>query len=89
MKKKLRIIIPVIIIALILLVPIPMHAKDGGTVAYNAVLYGITKRHSMWNEGGTLDGTFGYLTGTEIRILWFTVYDDVQFVPQETDYLLK
>lgn len=37
MKKKLRIIIPVII-ALILLVPMPMHAKDGGTVAYNAVL---------------------------------------------------
>lgn len=88
MKKKLRMIIPVII-ALILLVPIPMHAKDGGTVAYNAVLYGVTKRHSMWNEGGTPDGTFGYLIGTEVRILWFTVYDDVEFVPQETNNLLK
>ncbi len=85
MKKKLRIIIPVIIIALILLFPIPMHAKDGGTVVYNAILYSVTKRHSMWNEGETPDGTFGYLTGTEVRILWFTVYDNVQFVPQETD----
>lgn len=87
MKKKLRIIIP-LIIALILLIPIPMHAKDGGTVTYNAVLYSVTKRHSMWNESGTPDGTFGYLIGTEVRILWFTVYDDVQFVPQETDNLL-
>lgn len=84
MKKKLRIIIPLIIL-IILLIPVPSHAKDGGTVAYNAVLYGVTKRHSIWFEGGTPDGAFGYLVGTEVRILWFTVYDDVEFVPVQAE----
>lgn len=83
MKKKLLIIIPMIIL-IILLIPVPAHLKDGGTATYNAVLYGVTKRHSIWFEGGTPDGAFGYLIGTEVRILWFTVYDDVEFVPVET-----
>ena len=35
MKKKTIIIVCVIVAVLVLLVPIPMHLKDGGSVKYN------------------------------------------------------
>lgn len=74
MKKKIIVILSVII-ALVLLIPIPSYFKDGGTVEYNAVLYGVTKRHSLQNGG--------YNIGTDIRILWFEVYSDVEFIENE------
>ena len=80
MKKKLKIIIP-LIIAIILLVPVKEHYKDGGTVKYNAVLWGVTKHH-----GSTFDsaGNAGYNTGTTVRILCFKVYSNYpQFVPAQ------
>lgn len=73
-KKKIIIILPVIF-ALVLLIPIPSHFKDGGTVEYNAVMYGVTKRHSLQHGG--------YNIGTEIRILWFEVYSDVEFIENQ------
>lgn len=77
-RKKRCIVIVVIslVIAAMLLVPYPIFYKDGGTVIYDAVLYGITKQHSI-AEGS------GYNIGTIVRILWFEVYDDVRFVPDE------
>ena len=33
------------------------------------------------------DGEFGYNTGTTVRILWFDVYDNVEFVPVELSLL--
>lgn len=71
MKRK-NIVILSVIIAIVLLIPIPSYFKDGGTVEYNAVLYGVTKRHSIHSNG--------YDIGTEIRILWFEVYNDVEFI---------
>ena len=41
MRKKVIIFI-IIIVALILLFPIPMHLSDGGSVEYKALLYTIT-----------------------------------------------
>ena len=78
MKKKFKIIIP-LIIAVILVVPIESHAKDGGTVKYDAVLWGVTKHHGITFDA---DGNDGYNTGTTIRILCFDVYSSYpKFVP--------
>jgi hypothetical protein len=71
MKKKLF-IITIFITVLLLLFPIPVHYKDGGTVKYQAVLYSITNYHA-------LRGVDGYNTGIEIKIFGITVYDNTTF----------
>ncbi|MCM1506724.1 MAG: hypothetical protein NC177_06270 [Ruminococcus flavefaciens] len=70
--KKFRIIIP-LIVALILLVPVKVGYKDGGTIKYNALLWGVTKHHSITFDS---DGNYGYNTGTTVRILCFDIYSD-------------
>ena len=78
MKRKLKIIIPLIIVV-ILLVPIKEGYKDGGTIKYNAVLWSVTKHHSIADD---LEGRRGYNTGTTVRILCFKVYSNYpKFVP--------
>lgn len=78
MKKKLKIIIS-LIIAIVLLVPIKECYKDGGTIKYNAVLWSVTKHHSIADN---LEGRRGYYTGTTVRILCFEVYSNYpKFVP--------
>ena len=72
MKKKIIRITIIIIIALILLFPIPLRYKDGGTVKYQALLYSITDYHA-------LRGVDGYDTGIEIKILGITVYENTTF----------
>ena len=46
-----------IVLALMLLIPVPMRLKDGGSVEWNAVLYTVTDVHrirptpsSVWEE---------------------------------------
>ncbi len=78
MRKK-TIVTAVIVLVLIMLIPIKTELKDGGTVSYSAILYGITKRHSMHIK----DGVNGYDIGIEVRILFFEVYNDVKFVPNK------
>lgn len=75
MKKRTRVIF-IILICVILLVPIPAWYKDGGTVVYTAITYSITKQHSFSLQGGN-----GYDVGTRVRILFWTVYDDVKYDP--------
>lgn len=78
MKKKLKIIIP-LIIAIILLVPIKEFYTDGRTIKYNAILWSVTKHHGMVHDSA---GNLGYNTGTTLRILCFEVYSDYpKFVP--------
>ena len=79
MKKKSIIII--IIVLFILLFPLRLQRKDGGTVDYAAVLYGVTKMHAYHHEGEQL----GLNVGVQIRILWFQVYDNVRFVPLDAE----
>ena len=61
-RKKKIVIISAIVCVVLLLVPIPLQVKDGGTMTYNAVLYRIV----VWNK---IDDTKpdGYKTGTEIH----------------------
>ncbi len=75
MKKKLKIII-IIMLSLIFLFPVKITYKDGGTIKYCAVLYSVTKQHSLTEQGGTS----GYDAGTKVRVLFFEVFDNVKFV---------
>ena len=36
-----------ILLAIVLLIPIPMRLKDGGTVVYNAILYQVENVHRI------------------------------------------
>ena len=74
MKKKAMIGICVLL-AIVLLVPIPMRLKDGGTVVYQAVLYQVEDVHRL----GAVD-TAGdeYLEGMIVRILGMEVYNSVE-----------
>ncbi len=72
MKKKL-IVILIIIIGLILLIPIPMKLKDGGSIQFKAILYTITKYHHLTVEE---DGEDKYIDGIGIEILGMEVYNN-------------
>ncbi|MDO4157326.1 MAG: hypothetical protein Q4D37_11220 [Oscillospiraceae bacterium] len=37
----------VVLLLLALTIPIKTSLKDGGTVSYHAILYSVTKQHSM------------------------------------------
>lgn len=70
MKKKVIIIICVILV--IMLIPVRLQLKDGGTIEYKSILYKVSKVHR------TIDN--GFDIGTEIRILGFKVFDNVKSV---------
>ena len=79
MKKKLIIGI-IILIFLILLIPIPNHLKDGGTVEYKTLVYKVSKVkrlitiEEMEQEGKIKE----YDQGIVIEILGFEVYNSVK-----------
>lgn len=64
---------------LVLLIPIPLRYKDGGTVEYRAVLYSYTRYHAMENEivneNDEVVGTQWRL-GNRLEILGFEVFDN-------------
>ena len=74
MKKKLMIGICVLL-AIVLLIPIPMRLKDGGTVVYNAVLYQVEDVHRL---GAVDTAEDEYLKGMIVRILGMEVYNSVE-----------
>ena len=71
MKKKAMIGICVLL-AIVLLVPIPMRLKDGGTVVYHAVLYQVEDVHRL---GAVDTAEDEYLEGMIVRILGMEVYN--------------
>lgn len=74
MKKKVIIGI-CILLAIVLLIPIPMHLKDGGTVVYNAILYRVEKVHRIDTVSSE---KINYLEGTIVKIFGIEVYNDVK-----------
>lgn len=72
MKKKVKIIIPVVVM-LILLTPIRMNLKDGGSVRYKALLYEVTKIHQL-DLVENDDRVKPYIEGLEIKILGMRIY---------------
>ncbi len=77
-KKKIALIV-VIVLAIIMLFPIPLHLKDGGSVEYKALLYTITdvKRLNPAIEEDNGNGKL-YLEGITIEILGMEVYNNVK-----------
>ena len=74
MKKKVMIGICVLLV-IVLLVPIPMRLKDGGTVVYHAVLYQVEDVHRL---GAVDTAEDEYLEGMIVRILGMEVYNSVE-----------
>ena len=74
MKKKAMIGICVLL-AIVLLVPIPMRLKDGGTVVYHAVLYQVEDVHRL---GAVDTAEDEYLEGMIVRILGMEVCNSVE-----------
>lgn len=70
MKNKKIIIGIVIVIAIILLFPIPLFYKGSGSVKFKALLYSVTKYHQINPE---VDG--GYVDGIGIEILGAKILD--------------
>lgn len=68
MKKKNIFLIVAIGIFILMLIPIPVRLKDGGSVEYNAILYKYTKIHRLNEKSST-----GYEDGWELRILGIQV----------------
>ena len=62
-----------IVLALLLLIPIPLRLKDGGSVEYKALLYSVTDVHRLTPESES-----GYLEGTVIEILGMEVFNNVE-----------
>ena len=74
MKKKVIIGLCMLLV-IILLIPIPMRLKDGGTVVYNAILQQVEDVRRIDPEATSEDD---YLEGTIIKILGIEVYNDVE-----------
>ena len=71
-----KIIIAVcILLAVICLIPTPVHLEDGGSVVYKALLYQVADVHMIGAEDSAEDE---YLEGTIVTILGIEVYNDVK-----------
>lgn len=71
MKKKTFAVIAIIVVLVILLTPIRMNLKDGGSVRYKSLVYEVTKIHQYNPE---FDDVKPYIDGFEVKILGMTVY---------------
>ena len=82
-RKKALILLILIFIAF--LIPMKIQYKDGGTVEYKAVLYSVINLHQLTSQNYRT----GTTQGTEIRILFWTVYDNSEFVPDDIEHVLS
>lgn len=72
MKKT--IIIILIVVFLILLFPVRLQWKDGGSVSYDAILYTVYDVHSGY--GSPDDTGMHYVEGVIVEILGYQVYNN-------------
>jgi len=70
-KKKTFAVIAIVVVLVILLTPIRMNLKDGGSVRYRSLVYEVTKIHQLAPDA---DGVKPYIDGFEVKILGMTVY---------------
>lgn len=71
MKKKTAVIITVMIVLLILLTPVRMNLKDGGSVRYKSLICEVTKIHQ---HSPDVDSIKPYIDGFEVKLFGMTVY---------------
>ena len=77
-KKKIIRNIVIAVILVIFLFPIPCTMNDGGSVAYNALLYSVTNYHRITLQ----DDVEGFTEGFRVDILGIPVYEKTEFVPR-------
>lgn len=82
-KKKWILIVLAAVVAAVLLIPMRLRYKDGGSVCYRAIVYDVTRWHQM--DDSEPDG---YKDGLRVRILGVTVYersydDDGEYLQEE------
>ena len=71
MKNTVKCIVIIASVVLaVCLIPFRTQYKDGGSVGYKAVLYEVTKWHSLSEVEPD-----GYKDGLQIKVLGLTVYD--------------
>lgn len=71
MKKKIFAVVAIVVVLIILLTPIRMNLKDGGSVRYKSLVYEVTKIHQLAPD---VDDIKPYIDGLEVKILGMTVY---------------
>ena len=71
LNKKILVAICILLV-IVLLFPIPVRMKDGGSVKYQAVLYSITDVHRI-----ALSKPDGYEDGVIVEILGIQVFNRV------------
>lgn len=64
-----------VLLAAALLIPIPYHLLDGGTVVYGAVLYNVQKVHRLNSD---LEAERQFLEGTVVEVFGFEVFSNVE-----------
>lgn len=79
MRKKVAAIMAVLTLV-ILLFPIRMNLKDGGSVQYKSLTYSITKVHSLISEEEAIKQgkVKPYDDGFVVKILGIKVFDNVE-----------
>ena len=70
-KKRALLVIAVVLVLALLLTPIPLGLKDGGSVRFKTLVYEVTKIHQLPSE---IDADYEYIEGIEVKILGVTVY---------------
>ena len=73
MKKK-NVYIVCVLLAIVLLIPIPLRLKDGGTVVYKALAYSVSRVHRL----ASVKAEKEYEEGIIIKVLGIEVYNDVE-----------
>ena len=72
--KKRNVAIVCILLVIILLIPIPLRLKDGGTVVYKALAYSVSRVHRLVSVKAEKE----YEEGIIIKVLGIEVYNDVE-----------
>ena len=72
--KKWNVAIICILLAIVLLVPISLWLKDGGTVEYKALVYRVLKVHRL----APIESGKEYEEGIIIKVLGIEVYNNVE-----------
>ena len=75
MKKK-AIIIICVLLAIVLLFPVPLRLRDGGTAQYRAILYTVSDVHSIATIEEQETGK-GFNEGIIIEMLGFEIFNSV------------
>jgi len=76
MKKIWKIIFAIFIV--LLLIPIPLKMKDGGSVEYKAILYSVTDVHRIKPPDSPSQTEIEYYEGIQIKILGFEIFNNIK-----------